>query len=296
MWCGIRSTSTRITAICLVVAGVVTSNTAIALRKRNYTPTEFCGVLRGLGYEVEVSNTCLQDSQTKKAVSEFQKGYKLGVDNITGAKTQNHAANIVKILQTNLNMVVKPEPLLPANQFYGPQTAAAVKKYQEKLKIEQTGIADLALRQRLDKEVKEMLDTSKSGATTIPSSESTTNPKPEATTNKKPGVITTPNPGATTTPSSGTTTTPSPGATTNEAPGTTTPTPGATTTPTPESTTAPGPGATTTPTPGATTTPNPEATTTPTPGATTTPTPGATTTPTPEATSNPTPTPKAKPE
>ncbi len=288
MWCGIRSTSTRITAICLVVAGVVTSNTAIALRKRNYTPTEFCGVLRGLGYEVEVSSTCLQDSQTKKAVSEFQKGYKLGVDNITGEKTQNHAANIVKILQTNLNMVVKPKPPLPANQFYGPQTAAAVKKYQEKLKIEQTGIADLALRQRLDKEVKEMLDTSKPGATETPSSESTTNPQPEATTNKKPGVITTPNPGAATNKAPGTTT-PTPGATTTPTPGaTTTPTPGATTSPTPESTTAPTPGATTSPTPESTTSPNP--------GATTSPTPESTTSPTPGATSNPTPKPKAKPE
>ncbi|KST65340.1 hypothetical protein BC008_21330 [Mastigocoleus testarum BC008] len=294
MWCGIRrSTSARIATICLFVTGIVTSNTALALRERNYTPEEFCGVLRGLGYEVEISNTCLQDSQTKKAVGEFQQGYKLGVESVTGAKTQNHAASIVKILQTNLNMIVKPEPPLPVNQFYGPQTAAAVKKYQEKLKIEQTGIADLALRQRLDKKVKEMLDTPESGATTTPSSEVTT---------PKSGETTTPSPEATTTPKPGATTTPSSEVTTPKSGETTTPSPEATTTPTPEATTpksgetaTPNPGATT-PSSGETTTPNPGATTTPTPEATSTPSPEATSTPTPEATSTPSPTPKPKPE
>ena len=261
MWCGIKSASTKITAIFLVVTGIVTSSTAIASKKRNYTPKEFCGVLRGLGYQVTVSDTCLQNPQTKKAVREFQQGYKLGVDSITGSETQNHAADIVKILQTNLNMVVKPEPSLPVNQFYGPQTEAAVKKYQEKLKVEQTGIADLALRQQLNKEAKEMLDTTPTPEPK-PTPGTTSTPTPEATpTNSTPGAPTTPTPGATPTLTPGGTSTPTPGATP-------TLTPGAPTTPTPGATPTPTPGATSTPTPGATPTPTPEETPTPTPGAT----------------------------
>ena len=198
MWCGIRSAGTRITAICLVVTGIVTSSSALALRKRNYTPREFCSVLRGLGYQVTVSDTCLQSAQTKKAVREFQQGYKLGADGITGAKTQNHAASIVEILQANLNIVVKPQPSLPRNQFYGPQTAAAVRKYQEKLKVEQTGIADLTLRQKLNKETREMLDNPTPKATTpTPTPEATPTPTPEAKPTPTPEATPTPTPKAT---------------------------------------------------------------------------------------------------
>ena len=225
MWCGIRCAGTRIAAICLIVTGVVTSSTAVALRKRNYTPRELCSVLRGLSYQVTVSDTCLQNPQTKKAIREFQKGYKLGFDGITGAKTQNHAASIVKILQTNLNTVLKPESPLPINQFYGPQTEAAVKEYQKKLKVEQTGIADLALRQQLNKEARGMLDTQTPEATPTPTPEATPTPTPEVTP---------------------------------------TPTPEVTPTPTPEVTPTPTPEATPTPTPEATPTPTPEVTPTPT--------------------------------
>jgi peptidoglycan hydrolase-like protein with peptidoglycan-binding domain len=122
MWCGFGKSSVIIATTCLIAASVVVSDTAFAARQRNYTPQQFRNVLRGLGYTVKVTNTPLTDEETKKAIREFQKGYKLSVDGVAGPKTQDFAANIIKILQDNLNAVLKPNPVLPGDQFYGPKT------------------------------------------------------------------------------------------------------------------------------------------------------------------------------
>ena len=85
-----------------------------------------------MGYEVKVSNEPLTDAETKKAVQEFQRGYRLGVDGIPGPKTQGFTARIVEILQRNLNLVLQlKENPLPTNGYYGPRTEAAVKQYQK---------------------------------------------------------------------------------------------------------------------------------------------------------------------
>ncbi|TFI52972.1 peptidoglycan-binding protein [Mastigocladus laminosus UU774] len=234
MWCEFRKSSFSVATICIVSAAtsVAIAQTPTTVRQQIYTPQQFRSVLQGLGYKVTVSNAPLTDAETKKAIQEFQKGYRIQpVDGIAGPKTQAYAANIVKILQANLNLVTKPNPLLPKNSFYGPQTQSAVKVYQKKLQLPETGIADLALRQRLDKDAKKILQNPSVAPSSTPPSPTTT-PSPTPTSTATP----------TTTP----TTTPSP-----------TPTSTATPTTTPTTTPSPTPTSTATPTTTPTTTPSP---------------------------------------
>jgi peptidoglycan hydrolase-like protein with peptidoglycan-binding domain len=232
MWCGFGKSSLSIATTCVVTATIVISDTSNAQQNRVYTPQQFRAVLRGLSYKVKVSNQPLTDAETKKAITEFQTGYKLKpADGIAGLKTQNFAANIVKILQANLNVVMKPNPPLPRDQFYGTRTEAVVKEFQKKYQLPETGIADLALRQKLNEEAKNILGNN-------PASTITTPAKPSR---RKPTKVTP------------------------------TPTPAVTETPTPEVTETPTPAVTETPTPAVTETPTPEVTETPTPKPTVTP-------------------------
>ncbi|WP_044170971.1 peptidoglycan-binding domain-containing protein [Kamptonema formosum] len=129
---------------------------AYAARARDYSPSEFRSVLNGLGYNVTLGDT-LTDEATKKAISDFQKAYKLTADGVAGGQTQDVAADLVKNLQGSLNLVVQPSPELPRNQFYGPRTEAAVKAFQKQYKLSETGIATLPVRQKLDQEAKRIL-------------------------------------------------------------------------------------------------------------------------------------------
>ncbi|MEO1432123.1 MAG: peptidoglycan-binding domain-containing protein [Cyanobacteria bacterium J06633_8] len=225
MWCEFSNKNISVVAACIIVSGVAVSNTVFAARQRNYTPREFRSVLYGLGYNVRVSEAPLTDAQTRKAIREFQRGYKIGVDGVAGPETQNFAAEIIKSLKYNLNLVANPDPKLTINQFYGPRTQEVVKKYQEQLELEQSGIADLALRQRLDRQAKE---------------------KPG-----EPTPTTTPTPNPTPTPEQ----TPSPTATPEVTPTPVIPEATPTPTPTPEVTPIPTPTATPEATPSPTTTP-----------------------------------------
>ncbi|MDB9379162.1 peptidoglycan-binding protein, partial [Nodularia sphaerocarpa] len=157
MWCGFGKSSVTIAVTCFVTASVVVADTAFAARQRNYTPEEFRSVLRGLGYDVKVTNTPLTDEETKKAISEFQRGYKLTIDGVAGPQTQDFAANIVQILQANLNAVLQPKTPLPRDQFYRTQTETAVKEAQKKFQMEETGIANLRFRQRLNEEARKTI-------------------------------------------------------------------------------------------------------------------------------------------
>jgi peptidoglycan hydrolase-like protein with peptidoglycan-binding domain len=172
----------------MVAASVVSSDIAFAARERNYTPKEFRSVLHGLAYNVKVTDSPLTDEETKKAVTQFQTGYKLKVDGKAGPKTQDQAAMIVEILQANLNTVLKPKTLLPRDQFYSSQMEELVKEYQKKHQLPETGIADLQLRQRLNEEVKNIISTPVTKPTAKPTTKPTTKPtaKPTATPTTKP--------------------------------------------------------------------------------------------------------------
>ena len=203
MWCELGKSSVSAAVICLVTTtSMAIAQTATPAQQQIYTPQQFRSVLRGLGYKVTVSNAPLTDPETRKAIQEFQKGYGIKpADGIAGPITQAFATDIVRILQANLNLVAKPSPPLPRNRYYGPQTEAAVRQYQKKVGLPETGIADLALRQRLDKEAKEILESP--GTTPTPS------PTPTPTPGATPSPTLTPTPGATPSP----TLTPTPGAT-----------------------------------------------------------------------------------
>jgi peptidoglycan hydrolase-like protein with peptidoglycan-binding domain len=211
MWCGFGKSSITVTTACLITASIVVSD--IAFAARTYTPRQFRAVLRGLGYNVKVSDAPLTNGDVKTAIQEFQKGYKLQpADGIAGAKTQDFAARIVEILQANLNLVAKPNPPLPRNQYYGPQTEAAVRQYQKKLGLQETGIADLAFRQRLNQEAQEIIKQPSPEPTTTPTAKPTTTPtaKPTTTPTAKPTTTPTATPTATptTTPTATPTATP----------------------------------------------------------------------------------------
>ncbi|MUG97065.1 peptidoglycan-binding protein [Scytonema sp. UIC 10036] len=225
MWCVLRKSSVSIATACLITTSIVITDTAFAALR--YTPQQFRSVLRGLGYNIKVSNAPLTEADAKKVIIEFQKGYKLKpADGVAGEKTQDFAATTVEILQGNLNLVVKPDPLLPKNQYYGPRTEAAVKLYQKKVGLQETGIADLALRQRLDQEAKEILNKTEPTPTAEPSPTTSPTSKPQPTRKPSSTPTTSPKPKPTSTPEASPTETPTPEATE-------TPTPTATSTPTP---------------------------------------------------------------
>jgi len=196
MWCGFGKSSVNFAVTCLVTASVVIADTGFAASQRSYTPQQFREVLRGLGYNVKVTNGALTDEETKKAIREFQTGYKLKpVDGIAGPKTQDFASDIVKILEVNLNAVLKPNPPLRRDRFYDSQTEAAVKEYQKKYQLQETGIANLALRQKLNEEAKTVF--SQPTATPTPKPMSTPRSKPTATPTATPMSTPTATPTAT---------------------------------------------------------------------------------------------------
>ncbi|MBE9231196.1 peptidoglycan-binding protein [Cuspidothrix issatschenkoi LEGE 03284] len=157
MWCSFDKSKVGIGLTCLVAASVISYDIGFAATQRNYNPEEFRSVLRGLGYTIKVTKDPLTDEEAKKAITEFQTGYKLKVDGKAGPKTQEQAAMIVQILQGNLNVALKPKPALPGDQFYSSRTEEVVKEYQKKHQMPETGIADLKLRQKLNEEVKNII-------------------------------------------------------------------------------------------------------------------------------------------
>jgi peptidoglycan hydrolase-like protein with peptidoglycan-binding domain len=208
MWCGFTKSGFNIAAACLVSVSIVAYSAADAVRQSNYSNKEFRSVLRGLGYDIKVSSDPLTDAQAKKVVKEFQSGYKLkSVDGIAGPQTQDYAAGIIRILNSNLNVVMKPKSALPRSKFYSAETEAMVKAFQKKFQLQETGIADLAVRQKLDQEAKKVIG-SKPTSPTKPST--TTKPKVKPTPTPTPVTTITPAPTPEETPTPEVTPTPTP--------------------------------------------------------------------------------------
>lgn len=123
-----------ITALGLsMTLSIVQVEASLAVQVRDYTPRELRSVLNGLGYNVAIDDNPLTDAASQQAIREFQTYYRLPADGIAGTATHNKAKEVITNLQRQLNLVAKPSPPLPGNQFYGPQTAGAVQLFQNKL-------------------------------------------------------------------------------------------------------------------------------------------------------------------
>jgi len=124
---------------------------AIASRGVLYANVEqFRQVLIGLGYDIPERGS-LNDDATQIAIRNLQREYELNVTGTPNAATQRKAAEVIKNLQNNLNLVVAPQPSLPLNQFYTDRVAAAVRQFQRQNNLPTTGIATLQVRRRLDR-------------------------------------------------------------------------------------------------------------------------------------------------
>lgn len=125
----------------------------------NYTNAEFRSILYGHGFgyapepdpnfPISSKNRPLTDKITVDAIKEFQKYFQLKVDGIAGPKTMAKAEQAMRILQDNLNRVIKAG--LPQNQpFYGPKTTAAVKEFERRYGYVVDGVANLEVRRHLN--------------------------------------------------------------------------------------------------------------------------------------------------
>ncbi|MER3433960.1 MAG: hypothetical protein C4288_11135 [Leptolyngbya sp. ERB_1_1] len=130
------------------VAIVACCQSANAVRSQDYTPAQFISVLNGLGYAVPL-DASITDPRVQQAIRDFQTQFRLPVDGTLNIPTQDRAADIVRSLQSALNRFVKPSPQLPVTQFYGRQTEAAVRQFQQQNRLPETGIATLETQQRL---------------------------------------------------------------------------------------------------------------------------------------------------
>ena len=147
---GIRF-ETTVTAVILSVAFASIRTEAALAVQNQYNPRDFRAVLSRLGYNVPVLDTPLTDQRTRQAIREFQRQQNLKVDGVAGSQTQSVAANIVRDLQNNLNVVMNVKPLLPTSQFYGTRTEAVVRQFQQKFGLPVTGIASLEVRNKLER-------------------------------------------------------------------------------------------------------------------------------------------------
>lgn len=151
MWCRWEIV---LTAACITL---VSYESVIAAPVVNYQPGELRSALIGLGYDIPATGEKLTDEATRQAIRNLQKRYKLKVDGIVGDRTRDLLATLVSNLQGSLNLVVKPDPPLPVNQYYGSQTKTAVAAFQKQFNLPITGIANVEIRARLDQEAKRVL-------------------------------------------------------------------------------------------------------------------------------------------
>jgi peptidoglycan hydrolase-like protein with peptidoglycan-binding domain len=138
----------QILALALGAALGLANQPAWAARNQDYNADQFVSVLNGLGYPVPLGSS-LTNARVQQAIRDFQVQYQLPVDGSINVPSQDHAADLIRNLQRNLNLVLKLKTPLPLTQFYGPQTEEAVKLFQQQQKLPATGIATLETRQKL---------------------------------------------------------------------------------------------------------------------------------------------------
>lgn len=132
----------------------VVATPAAAQRRQDYTPSQFISVLNGLGYPVTLTDS-LESANVKQAIRDFQLQFQLPITGTMTEASQNTAALVVRTLQRNLNQSLNPSPRLPESQYYGSQTEALVKTFQDQNRLPITGIATLETRQKLSQNLAE---------------------------------------------------------------------------------------------------------------------------------------------
>jgi peptidoglycan hydrolase-like protein with peptidoglycan-binding domain len=125
-----------------------------------YTLSQFKAVLNGLGYNLGPDGLNgnygnLLDSYTQAAIQEFQEEQGLEPTGILDRPTVEKARQLIRNLQHSLNVTVNAQ--LPVNEFYGSHTGRAVMAFQQTHNLPVTGIAGLAVRKRLEDNVKQQL-------------------------------------------------------------------------------------------------------------------------------------------
>lgn len=124
-----------------------------------YTNAQLRSILNGYGFgsapepdpifPISSYEGPLTDKVTVDAIKAFQAYFKLKVDGIAGPITMAKAEQAMRILQDNLNRVIRAN--IPPNQpFYGPRTVAAVKEFERRYGYNVDGVANLVVRQRLN--------------------------------------------------------------------------------------------------------------------------------------------------
>jgi peptidoglycan hydrolase-like protein with peptidoglycan-binding domain len=130
-----------------------------------YTNAQFRSILNGHGFgyapepdrnfPISTYEGPLTDKVTVDAIKAFQTYFQLRVDGIAGPVTMAKAEQAMRVLQANLNRVIKAN--LPADQpFYGPKTVAAVKEFERRYGYPVDGVANLSVRQRLNNLARQM--------------------------------------------------------------------------------------------------------------------------------------------
>lgn len=122
-----------------------------------YTISQLKEVLDGLGYNLgpdglNGNHSNSLDVFTQAALQDLQTHHWLPVTGRLDSATDHLVQMLMRQLQYSLNLVVDSK--LPVNEFYGPRTVQAVKAFQRAFGLPITGIAGLAVRQRLEEERK----------------------------------------------------------------------------------------------------------------------------------------------
>ncbi|GAB4344592.1 MAG: hypothetical protein OHK0047_37660 [Leptolyngbyaceae cyanobacterium] len=131
----------------------------------NYTNAQFRSIINGYDFTstsardsyfpISSNEAPLTDKATVEAIKAFQTYFQLKVDGIAGPITMAKAEQAMRILQYNLNLVIKAN--LPVNQpFYGPKTVAAVKEFERRYGYSVDGVANLPVRKRLNDLARQM--------------------------------------------------------------------------------------------------------------------------------------------
>jgi peptidoglycan hydrolase-like protein with peptidoglycan-binding domain len=140
---------TVLIASAIVTTAVTTAAPSWAQRSNDYNPSQFVGVLNGLGYPVQLTDG-LDNPNVQQAIRDFQMEYGLPITGSMTPGTQDFAANLVGNLQRALNRAVSNGDQLPGSQFFSTRTDAMVRRFQDQNRLPITGIATLETRRRLD--------------------------------------------------------------------------------------------------------------------------------------------------